>query len=163
MSQEGIILFAWPVLCICSVLHLLTLLSLMHPQTHTHTRLLLSPQTFHQSLIFARPGRPRTLCREREMPTLVPVLPCRNPVWSLFELLFFFLFVTSKLLSSFRISPVKNSAQRFPPQLIRSSSRHAVSLRSMKPVAIFFCQDYQAALGKKKTKKKSKIKPTFNN
>lgn len=130
MSQEGIILFAWPVLCICSVLHLLTLLSLMH--TQTHTLLLLSPWIFNQ--LFLLDLADQNLCRDTNSDSTV--LRHRKPVRSLFEL--FFSFVMSKLLSSFRISPVKNSAQHFPPQLIWNSSRHAVSLKSMKSVAVFF-------------------------
>lgn len=64
MSQEGIILCAWPVICICSVLH-----PLKPPITdaHVHSLLLLSPWIFLQSLTFVRPGRPG-LYAERRRP-----------------------------------------------------------------------------------------------
>lgn len=67
MSQEGIILFAWPVVCICSVLHLLTLLSLMHTQTQTSAT---EPLNFHQSLIFLLDRTDQNLYKET--PTLIP-------------------------------------------------------------------------------------------
>lgn len=62
MSQEGIILFARPVLCICSVLHLLTLLSLMHTHTHPSATepLNFSPVTH----FFAQPDRPEPVQRD---------------------------------------------------------------------------------------------------
>lgn len=65
MSQEGIILFAWPVLCICSVLHLLTLLSLIHTQTHPSATepLNLSPVTH----FFCSAWQTRTCTERRQL------------------------------------------------------------------------------------------------
>ena len=84
----------------------------------------------------------------------------RKPVWNLswgFFLFFLFFFLRSKLLSSFRTSPVQKSAQLFPPQLIWNSNRCTVSLRSMKHVAIL--SKLSSNFGKKdKQKHKKKIK-----
>lgn len=60
----------------------------INAHSDTHTLLLLSPWIFHQSLIFARPGRPEPVQRDANSdPT---VLRHRKPVRSLFELFFSF-------------------------------------------------------------------------
>lgn len=76
----------------------------------------------------------------------------------------FFLFVRSKLLSSFRTQPVQNGAQLSPPQLIWNRNRLTVSLRSMEYVAILsrISSDFENKKENNK-KKDKKIKPSFNN
>lgn len=112
MSQEGIILCAQPVLCICSVLHIPPPLSQMHTQTHTkrHTSAT-EPQKLssvtHSFFFFFLP-----LCRETPPPFHCDtgrshgVSP--SCTFYLFQSCFYHL---GRHLSV-------NSAQLFPPQLI---------------------------------------------
>ena len=134
----------------------------LHRCTHTHF-CYWAPEFFFSHSFFVRPGQPRTMCGET--PTLTPTtLRHRMPVWSLSEsfMCSFYLY-GQKLLSSFRTLPVQNSAQLFPPQLIWNSNRHTVSLRSMEYVAILSRLSSDFGKKRKQQKKRSKIKPTFNN
>lgn len=140
--------------CVLGLFYVLCCTPLNPPQMHTYTLLLLSPWIFSSVTLFfffVQPGKTRTYAERHLTPDPPATLRHRMPVWSLSEsfMCSFYLYGQS-CFSSFRTSPVQNSAQLFPPQLIWNRNRHTVSLRSMEYVAIL--SRLSSDFGKKKQK-----------
>lgn len=106
MSQEGIILCAWPVLCIVLCCTSLPLLTRMHKHIHNSATEPLSFLSNHFFFFFLLNLADQDLCKRDLDPDPPPAAPpCktlqhRMPVWSLSASFFMcsFLFVRSKLL-----------------------------------------------------------------
>lgn len=159
MSQEGIIVCAWPVLCIMfcaapfwpssSQMHMFTHFCYWAPEISFNHSLL---------LVLAEPG---LVQRDTDPDPRHYNIGCQCGVsLNHMYVLFFYLYGQSCFHHLFRIFlSVQNSAQLFPPRLIWNSNRHNISLRSMKYVAILsrLSSDFEEKKDKT-TKKKDKNK-----
>lgn len=143
MSQEGIIVCAWPVSLYCSVPHLFNpvLHNKMHMFTHTSAT---------EPLLITRVSW--DLYRE----TLAHI-GCQCGVsLSLSEshvCVIFICTVKAAFIIYLVFLSVQNGAQLFPPQLIWNSNKHNISLRSMKYVAILSRLSSDFEIKDKTTKK----------